>query len=101
MATTININACPCYNMHRHEWNEIVALPEGPIELYDPIEPGTQDLDADANFECEFRGEYPDMMAAIRDITGESGRFFWSKPDAGHYLGFLNHCPGTVALVVY
>jgi hypothetical protein len=99
MAT--EINAAPYYNMHRHEWNEAVVLPEGPIELYDPLKDGTWDLDADASFDVEFRGEYPDMMSAIRSLAGEPGRYMWSRPDSGHYLGFLNHCPGSVALIVY
>jgi hypothetical protein len=98
---TININAVPCYNLHLHQWSDPVELPDGPIELYDPIDAGTEDLPADANFEVEFRGEYPDMMTAIHDLVGESGRFLWSRPDAGRFLGVLNHCPGSVALVIY
>lgn len=97
----ININAAPCFNMHRHEWSDPAELPDGPIELYDPAGPGTEEMDPDDSFEVEYRGEYPDMMAAIRDIVGESGRFMWSRPDAGYYLGFLNHCPGSVSLIVY
>jgi hypothetical protein len=97
----ININAVPCYNMHLRCWSDPVELPEGPIELYNPVNAGTHDLPADANFEVEYRGEYPDMMSAIEDLVGEWGRFMWSRPDTGHYLGFLNHCPGSVALVVY
>jgi hypothetical protein len=98
---TININAAPCYNMHLRQWDDPTELPSGPIEIYEPTGPGTEDLDPEANFEVEYRGEYPDMMAAIHDLHGEMGRFLWSRPDAGHYLGFLNHCPGSVALIVY
>ena len=100
---TININAAPCYSMHRHEWMspEAPDLPEGPIELYSPAESGTEDLEPDANFVSEFYGEYPDMMSAIQAITGELGRFMWSQPASGKYLGFLNHCQGSVAVVIY
>lgn len=98
----ININAAPCFNMHLNGWqDDTPELPAGPIELYDPIDSGTEDLEADANFDVEFRAEYPTMMDAIRDIRGEMGRFMWSQPGRGVYLGFLNHCQGSVALVVY
>lgn len=104
--TTTNINAAPCYNMHLNRWDNVDGepsdfLPEGPIELYEPTEPGTEDMDSDANFDVEFRGKFSDMMAAINEIRGEMGRFMWSRPDSGHYLGFLNHCSGSVALIEY
>ena len=98
----ININAAPCYNMHLNRWDrDDDFLPAGPIELYEPVGAGTENLPADENPEVEFRDEYPDMMSAIGDIRGELGRFFWSRPDEGRYLGFLNHCQGSVALIVY
>jgi hypothetical protein len=101
---TVDINDSPTYSMHLNQWlgGEVPTLPDGPIELYEPCEADrTWEMDADANFEVEFRGEYPDMMAAIKDLVGEYGRYMWSTPDSNTYLGFLNHAPGSIAIITY
>ncbi len=102
----MNINSFPCYNMHLNRWQNTNAdpsefMPDGPIELYNPTEAGTEDMESNANFNVDFRGEFPTMIDAINDIRGEIGRFMWSRPNSGHYKGFLNHCQGSVALVEY
>jgi len=98
------INSSPCFNFHREDWQngfDPSDLPSGPIELYEPTGPDTENLDVDANFEVEFRGEYPDMMTAINETRGEAGRFMWATPESGRYLGFLNRVSGSAVVFTY
>jgi hypothetical protein len=95
-------NALPCYNLHTNHWiNGEPDMPDGPIELYEPTEPGTEDAPHGTYIDVEFRGEFPDILAAINEIRGEMGRFLFSQPGRGKYLGFLNHCQGSVAVEVF
>jgi hypothetical protein len=97
-----DINALPCYNLHANHWiNGEPDMPDGPIELYEPTESGTEDAPYGTYIDVEFRGEFPDILAAINEIRGEMGRFLFSQPGRGKYLGFLNHCQGSVAVEVF
>ncbi|HMF38300.1 MAG TPA: hypothetical protein VKF17_16775 [Isosphaeraceae bacterium] len=98
-----DINEAPCYNLHRNEWlfGREPDMPDGPIELYEPTDAGTEDMPPDTDIDVRFRGDFTDVMAAINEIRGETGRFYFSQLEQGCYLGFLNHCHGSVAVVVF
>jgi hypothetical protein len=91
------------YNAHLMTWDtEDGRAPEiaGPIELYRPIDDGTEELPPDANFEAEFHGEFETIEDAIAAIDCV-GRWPWSRPDAGHYLGHINSLHGSRDVVTY
>lgn len=89
------------WNAHLRQWEDGEApTVAGPIELYRPVDDGTEDLPADANVEVEFYAEYDSLEEAI-DAIDCTGRWFWSRPDRGHYLGYLDSRPGSVGFVAY
>ncbi len=90
----------PIYNQHSRTWEDEAPEIDGPIELYRPAEDGTEDLPPDANIEDEFFGEYDTLAEAI-DAIDCRGRWMWSRPDRGKYLGYLNARAGSVEFVQY
>jgi len=102
-----NVNAAKWFNLHTRKWNDPIGvddtppiMPEGPIEIYTPIADHTEDLDPNVNFEIEYWEDYRSLQEAI-DSLPCYGRFMFSNPESDHYRGFLNHCPGSVAIVIY
>jgi hypothetical protein len=89
------------FNSHTRTWDDD-RRPEiaGPIELYRPTEDGTENLPADANFEVEFEGDFETIEDAI-DAIDCCGRWLFSTPDRGRYLGHLNSVRGSVEVVTY
>lgn len=73
---------------------------KGPIELYSPVDDGTEELPEDANFEVEFQGEYSTLDEAI-DNCVHLGRYMISRPGEGDYIGYLNSIQGSVGLKIY
>lgn len=72
----------------------------GPIELYRPVEDGTEELGDDANFEVEFYGDFDTLEDAIDSIDC-LGRWMISRPDEGKYIGYLNAMHGSVGLRLF
>ena len=72
----------------------------GSIELYRPLEDGTEDMADDAVFDVEFHGEYDDLDEAIGNIDC-LGRWMISTPGEDDYIGYLNSVQGSVGLKLY
>ena len=93
------------FNTHRNEWTcegSIGGKPDfpGPVELYRPLEDGTEELSEDANIEVEFYGDYDTLECAIASMDC-LGRWLISRREEGRYLGSLNVLRGSVGLTIF
>lgn len=88
------------WNAMRREWDEATPDIAGPIELYQPVGVGTENLPADANVDVEYVDEYENLADVLEAIDCRGcGRYFLSTPDRGKYTHYLNSTPGGVDVV--
>lgn len=93
-------NVVGVYNFLAGAWEAEEPAVDGPIELYAPVEDGTENAGPEENIDAEFHGEYPTLAAALTAIDS-TGTWYWSRPYEGRYLGRIISRAGTAAVITF